>query len=198
MKNAQIAVPKGATKTDLRLTRQPADTPRGRLHRLAAVGVRAEQAARRTLELDKGDVVMLRALARRAYKIARGAAVGSVGALVVEHLCWGLDQALEFLAATADVDVAALCDGLTRSLVQLEVAEGTIRDLQKELDGAEEDLRSARADVRQLRTLLASANDQAARKEAAEKEAVGDDWREATRRRELTEFEKRVIGDPDA
>jgi len=189
------AIPKGATKTDLRLTRHPADTPRGRLHKLAVTSIRAVDELRRSVKLDKNDLVMLRTIALRAYKAVSHSGDVSAGASVIHHLCWGLDRALEVLAA--DIDVVGLCEGLMLTLVQLEVAENTVHDLQVELEKAKQDTRYALGDVSQLRTLLAKLQVEEARRMAAEHEADGF-GPEETRRRELTDDEKMTIDDPDA
>lgn len=188
----QLEAPSRATMTDLRLTRHPVDTPRGRLHRLATVSIRAVDEVRRASGLSKSDLDMLRSVAHRAYDAVLRSGDDSAGAHVVHHLCWGLDRAIEALALVAGIDVVSLCEGLTKTLVQLEVAENTIREQQTKLEEARQDTRYALADVTQLRTLLAAAHDQAARKEAAE-----NVWNEPTRRQELSGREKQVIDDPD-
>lgn len=190
-----IAIPKGATQTDLRLTRHPADTPRGRLHRLAATSVRAADEVKREAKLSKADMAKLRALARRGLAL-----IGKPrtrGERVAAELCSGIDRAI-FALTLLDVDaVIALCEGLTITLVQLEAAEHLIQDLETKLQRASREARVAHGDVNQLRTLLAKLHDETARREAKENESSSE-WNELTRRRHLTEDEKRTISDPDA
>lgn len=195
-KGVQIAIPKGATKTDLRLTKHPADTPRGRLHRLAAVTIRAVDEVRQHAGISMDDMLWLRDLARRGLELVppydENGSPTTVGQQLVREFCHGLDSTI-FALILLDADaVAKLCEGLTLTLVQLEVAENTIRDLQEKLDASRRDTKFARGDVEQLRTLLAAAHTAAAKKEA-------DEFRdEPTRRQELPPEHKRVINDPDA
>lgn len=120
--------PKGGTRTDLRLTRAPADTPRGRLHLAAMTGARA---GRRAASLVPDDAARLRDLARRGVEHLR--LDPSRGARLVVHVCHGLDRALAALAPLSEVDVPAICEELTGTLVQLEAREDQIARLTKEL-----------------------------------------------------------------
>jgi len=197
-KGVQIAIPKGATKTDLRLTKHPADTPRGRLHRLAAATIRAVDEVRQHSGISRDDMLWLRDLARRGLALVppydEDGSPTTVGQQLVREFCHGLDSTI-FSLILLDVDaVAKLCEGLTLTLVQLEVAENTIRDLQAKLEASRQDTRSARSDVEQLRTLLAAAHTS-----AAKKEAETDEFRdEPTRRQEVPPEQLSVIHDPDA
>jgi hypothetical protein len=188
-------VPKGATKTDLRLTRQPADTPRGRLHRLASASTRAVAEVKRMVKIDKEAMTDLRELARRGLLLLDQP--NRRGQRLIWRLCNGLDRAI-FVLMMVDVDtVDKLSEGLTLTLMQLEAAENANRDMAAKLKAAEQDARTARADVAQLRTLLAQAHADAAKREAAEGERSGS-WNQPTRQTKLTAEQKRAIDDPDA
>lgn len=191
---AQIAIPNGATQTDLRLTRHPANTPRAKLHRLAAVNVRAADELRRTVDLSQKHVEWLREFARRCAEAVK--APRDRGEYILSLLCKGLEEMTLVLTRVDLAAVTALCEGLTLTLVQLEAAENSMLELKAELARSQQDTRYARGDVTQLRTLLAAAHAEAAKKEAAEQEK--ENWGEPTARRELTELEKQVIDDPDA
>ncbi|HEY8923828.1 MAG TPA: hypothetical protein VIU64_05555 [Polyangia bacterium] len=187
----QIAIPKGSTRVDLRLTKHPVDTPRGRLHRLAAVGVRAADEVRRSAAIDKEDLLRLRGVARRGLAILGRPATR--GEHLVAQFCSGLDRTI-FALTLLDVDaVAAICEGLILTLIQLEAAENKLREVDLELEKAKKDVKSARGDVTQLRALLARFHAKAAKKEAEEEEFKD----EATKRRELT-AEQKLLLDPDA
>lgn len=185
----QIAIPKGATQVDLRLTKHPVDTPRGRLHRLAATSIRAVDAIRRNVSLTSNDMARLRRFAHRGLEV-----VGEPrthGGRVVAILCGGLDQVI-FALTLVDVDtVAKLCEGLQLALIQLEAAENKIHELEGDLKRAQDDVRSARGDVNQLRTLLAKFHVKAAKKEA-------DEFKdEKTCRRDITAEQKALLDDPN-
>lgn len=182
-------IPKGVTRTDLRLTRHPVDTPRARLHRLAATSLRAAGEVKSAAELDKDDMAELRELARRGLELLGNPTTR--GEELVARFCSGLDRAI-FAIMLLDVDsVVKLSEGLVLTLLQLEAAETKVRDLESCLRNADRDVENARGNVTQLRTLLAKFHTEAAKKEASEFEGL------ATNRRELTDDEKRVI-DPDA
>lgn len=144
--------PKGHTLTDLRLTRAPADTPRGRLHHAAMAGARA---ARRAASLAPDDADRLQDLARRGVEKLR--LDPSPGARLVVHVCYGLDRALAALAPLSSVDVPALCEELTGTLVQLEAREEQIAALQRKIDHLEQEATAARERNEQLQASLAAA-----------------------------------------
>lgn len=190
-----VAVPRDFTKTDLRLTRAPADTPRGRLHRVASMSMRAVDEIKRVAKIDKGDLVKLRSLARRGL-ILLGKPT-TRGERVLGRLYSSLDRTV-FALTLIDVEsITALCEGTMLTLVQLETAESALRVSEAKLKEAEHEVRVERAAVTQLRTLLAAANTQVAKWEATEFEATGS-WAIPTRQRVLTADEKRVLDDPDA
>lgn len=177
-----------STRTDLRLTRAPADTPRGRLHRLAARGVQASQEAKRVFGLSRDEVAGLRRLARRAHEAVHLDC--SRGARLITHLAYGLDQALGALALLDPSAVGDVCDGVIVTLVQLEVAEAAIRGLRGELDEASRDLKFERDHVEQMRALLADAQARAA---ALLQDVPQERWSEETRKREVSLVERRTI-----
>lgn len=195
MKNASdrpdhFAGPEQSTMTDLRLTKMPADTPRGRLHRLAVLGARAADELRQLSQFDNDAKLRLRDIARRG--LSRIGKPRTRGERMIAVLCNGLDLSIYSLL-TLDLDtVAAMSVGLTMTLVQLEAAENKMHEMAVDLEKAGRDLKSARNDVTQLRALLAKANNDQARKEA---EAV--EWDEKTRSspsgRDTKDLKKRTI-----
>ena len=188
------------TQVDMRLTRAPADTPRGRLHRAASIGARAGREAARLLASIPPQAANMRTLAKLGAERAaqmlvarRGPDGGQFGAYVVHTLYDGLDRMLGVLELFAQLDVTSLCDELTRTLVLLEVGEDRIAGLEAELADAQRDLAVERGLGEQARASLAAAQVRAmVRTEAAEQ------WDEPTRSRTMTDPELRVISDPDA
>jgi len=190
----QIAIPKGATQVDLRLTKHPVDTPRGRLHRMAATSIRAIDTIRRSVELDRDGLDKLRQFARRGLDVVGNPT--TYGERTIAMLCGGLDQVI-FVLTVMDVDtVAKLCEGLQLTLIQLEAAENKVRELENDLEIARRDVKSARGDVQQLRTLLAKLHARTAKKEAAEHEA-NQFKDEKTCRRDITAEQKALLDDPN-
>jgi len=196
MSNGQNrATAKGSTRTDLRLTRAPADTPRGKLHQLAARCFRAGHEAKRLAKLDLDDVAKLRDFAKRGLiELEKDQ---SRGARMILYLCRGLEAALGPLALLDVASVVEIAEGLTTTLVQLEVAETTIRELQSMLVSAERDAQFERGQSTQLRALLSQAQGVIARHEASQQESEHWSADVRTRKHELTAEEKRVITDPD-
>jgi hypothetical protein len=185
------AAAKGSTRTDLRLTRAPADTPRGRLHALAARGYRAAREARAAKKLDQDDMSKLRAFARRGVdKLRRDE---SRGARLVVYLCRGLDAAIGPLTLLDASDVVAVCEGLSLTLTELEVSENTIRKLKADLNNANQDVQLERSCSRQLRAQLAEMQNAVARREASDER-----WNETTRKSEVTAEVRSILDDPEA
>lgn len=189
-----FAGPERATMTDLRLTRSPADTPRGRLHRLAVTGARAVDELRGLAGFDKEVKLHLRDLARRGIEL--NGSPRTPGQRLLAALCVGVDLAI-YSVMLLDLDmVDALCVGLTTSLVQLEAAENKMHDMAVDLEKARLDVRSARSDVTQLRTLLAQAQIDLARVEVATSE-----WDEKTRSstptRDTKDIKKKTAAGPE-
>jgi hypothetical protein len=131
--------------------------------------------------------------AAQAVRARQGPRGGQFGAFVVQTLYEGLDRMLGALELFAQLDVASLCDELTRTLVLLEMGEERIAGLETELADAHRDLAMERGHGEQARASLAAAQVRAAAKaDAAER------WDEPTRSRTMTDPELRVISDPDA
>lgn len=193
-----VNTPSGTTRMDLRLTRAPADSRRARLHRAAALGSRVWRNTHRVLgTLDVGAMERLRALSQRGLGVLRGhPRLGeSEPARLLQHVCWGLDRVLSALIPLMDPGFATLCEELTRALVELEVAEERIQELQRDLKLARQDVAFERSHNEQLRASLAA---EQVRSTAALREVPAERWEEATRSRDLTDEEKRVIDDPEA
>jgi hypothetical protein len=178
MPSDRTAPAKGHTKTDLRLTRAPADTPRGRLHHAAMAGARA---VRRAAALTPGDADRLHALARRGVEHLR--LDPSRGARLVVHVCHGLDRALAALAPLSEIDVAALCEELTVILVQLEAREEQIAVLLQKNRDLKQEAAFERAHNEQLRASLAA---EQIRTAAALQDIPHDRFDEPTRNSNLT------------
>lgn len=186
------AAAKGSTRTDLRLTRAPADTPRGRLHALAARGYRAAREARAAKRIDQDGMTRLRRLARRGISVL--GRDESRGARLVAHLCHGVDATIGLLMMLDNVDVVELCEGLSLTLAELEVSENTIRKLKADLNNANQDVQLERSCSRQLRAQLAEMQNAVARREASEER-----WNdEATRKSEVPAEVKSILEDPEA
>jgi hypothetical protein len=131
--------------------------------------------------------------AAQAVRTRQGPHGGQFGAYVTQTLYEGLDRALGALELFAQLDVASLCDELTRTLVLLEMGEDRIAGLEAELSVTHRDLVVERGLGEQTRVSLAAAQVRAtARMEAAER------WDEPTRSRTMTDPELRVINDPNA
>ncbi len=193
---------KGSTRTDLRLTRAPANTPRGRLHRLAALGVRLSEEAKQIANLTQEDMARLRQLGKRGIKKLWGR--GDRGSRMITHLCDGLDRATGALALLDAADVKAISDGLTITLVQLEVAESTIGDLKRKLDEANRDLAMERGLNNNLRKSLAAEQVRMAaldyypepwetRAAAVDGDVEPGRWEEPTRNSSMTEDQMRTL-----
>lgn len=142
---------KGHTRTDLRLTRAPADTPRGRLHQAAMIGARA---TRRAATLIPNDAAELQDLAQRGMKLLQHDT--SRPTRLIVRVCQGLDQALTALAPLSEVDVPALCEELTGTLVQLEAREEQIAGLLRKMRDLEQEVAIKGALNEQLRASLAA------------------------------------------
>lgn len=191
-RDSKPAPVKGATRTDLFLTKTPRDTPRGRLHHLAAVGLRTAQEAFSTIGvIDQKALEKLRRFSQRG--IAKLLGDGSFGAQVIKQLCHNLDLAAAMLSVLGSVDIVAVCDGLTITLVQLEVAENTIGRLKKENDTLSKELRLERDHNSQLRTMLA---EEQVRVAAALRDVPEENWNEITRNSSLSETEVRLLSEP--
>lgn len=193
-----INTPSGTTRMDLRLTRAPADSRRARLHRAAAIGTRVWRGACHAVgSMDVEAMTRLQALSRRGLDVLRGhPRLGeSEPARLLQHVCWGLDRALSALIPLMDPGFATLCEELTQTLVELELAEERVQKLRRELELARQAAAFERSHNEQLRASLAA---EQVRSAAALQEVPAERWEEATRTRDLTDEEKRVIDDPEA
>jgi hypothetical protein len=184
------------TLTDMRLTRAPAETKRGQLHKLAARTFRAAREAKRLTKLDHAGVVELQVLARRGIDLLKNVHETSTearGARLVARLCRDIDAAIDPITLIDVADVIALSEGLSLTLVELELAENANRKLAAELAGAKQDLEFERGNGALLRDQLAQAMSTVAQRELADER-----WSEPTRRSEITIEQKLILEDPDA
>jgi len=189
-----------STRTDFRLTRAPVDTPRGRLHRLAALVNRgARQAVRLARQLEPAELGKMRAVAQQAARQAAqhlsGTRHAQFATFLYQRLYDGLDQALGALELYLQLEVPSICEELTKTLVLLEAAETRSAELEIMLGSATRDLAFERGQNQQLRTSLAA---QQVRLAVTEQDIPSETFEEPTRNRELTDHERRVISDPDA
>lgn len=183
---------KGSTRTDLRLTRSPANTPRSRLHNLAALGVRVGQEAKRITKLSREDMDRLRAIGRRGVELLKHDS--SLRARLIVHICYGLDRVIASLTLLDSVDIVHICEGLSMSLIQLEVAENSLKEQTQELVQMQRDLKIERGFNAQLRASLAAEQVRAA---AAIRDIPEERWDEPTRNSGLTDAQMRALSARD-
>jgi len=164
------------TRTDLFATRVPAETPRGRLRRSAALVAQADQEARRITAVDRDDVRRLRVLARRGTELLRGDE--SRGGRLVARLCDGLDRMAAATHLYHQADVSALCSQLLTVLTLLDAADHEVKSLRGELDVAKYDAGQLARDNDLLRGQLAT---EQARTANALQEVPAARWEEPTR-----------------
>lgn len=180
----------GSTHTDLRLTRAPADTPRGKLHRAVAVAARRAREVNRAVARNP-DLTALRELAQRG--VDRLSGDESRGARLIVRVCLGLDQALSALIPLVEIDAEKLCDELTGALVQLEAAENQVARLKDEVAVLTQGLAFERYHNQQLRSSLAA---EQVRTAAAIADIPPERFDEPTRNRRLTLDEIEAISVP--
>lgn len=183
------AIAKGSTRTDLRLTRAPADTPRAKLHKLAAGAYRAVHEIGRAARLEPEAAEVARDIARRGLSLI--ADDGSRGARLVRRICDCLEDVASELVRWRKVPARELAEALTETLVQLEAAEVEVRDLRRELDDAHRGIAFERGHNEQLRRALATEQVRAA---AALEGEPPERWEERpTRTVKMTRDEVKAI-----
>jgi hypothetical protein len=186
---------KGSTRTNFLMTKAPANSPRGKLHRLASTAVRVGHEMKKTVKLDRDDMTKLRKFAQRGVDVLR--LDNSRGARLIVRVCYGLDLALGALLLIDGVDVAELGDNLTVTLIKLEVAEGEMEKLQSELDTTKRELVFERKHNEVLRRELAEHQVRAAGSVRAA-DLPAENWEEPTRNSTLTDDDVHTLSDPNA
>jgi hypothetical protein len=180
----------GHTRIGLNVTRAPADTPRGRLHRTAALGARAAHRVNQTLALNQDDLNRMRSLAQRG--VDRLKSDESRGARLIVHVCRGLDQTLAALVPLLEINVSRICEELTATLMMLEGAENKVGRLERDVADLKQDVAFERAHVERLRSLLAT---EQVRGAAVLATISPDRFDVPTRTRALTSEERAMIDD---